>query len=136
MGMLSNTIFRIKLHRMKNAQGEDTIWFEHPTMPGVETGGWMTEDAGKFDPAIASEASPGKSGVVPSRSVAAVWKGAGEAALTADTKGVEKTTSDAVKREVSGKRVSSEFLKRGIPIIIAIGAIMIAIMSKRRLQAT
>jgi NAD(P)H-flavin reductase len=87
---LSNTIFRIKLHRMKNAEGDEMIWFEHPTMPGVETGGWMTDDAGKYDAKITSEASPGRNGIPPNRPVAAVWGGAGEDALIADTKAAEK----------------------------------------------
>eukprot|EP00441_Pelagodinium_beii_P004767 CAMPEP_0197703292 /NCGR_PEP_ID=MMETSP1338-20131121/125363_1 /TAXON_ID=43686 ORGANISM="Pelagodinium beii, Strain RCC1491" /NCGR_SAMPLE_ID=MMETSP1338 /ASSEMBLY_ACC=CAM_ASM_000754 /LENGTH=525 /DNA_ID=CAMNT_0043287185 /DNA_START=47 /DNA_END=1624 /DNA_ORIENTATION=+ len=95
MGMLSNTIFRIRLHRMKDASGNDMIWFEHPTMPGTETGGWMTEDAGKFDQSIATEASPGRTSVAPDRAVAAVWKGAGEDALAAGSKAAAVTTAEA-----------------------------------------
>jgi len=114
MGMLSNTIFRIGLHRMKDAQGNTMIWFEHPTMPGAESGGWMTEDAGKFDPSIASEASPGKTGVPPSRAVAAVWKGAGEDALAAGSKSAE--TKEVVKSQEGGKLVetNAQWLTQGI----------------------
>jgi nitrate reductase (NAD(P)H) len=117
MGMMNNTIFRIKLHRMKNAGGDDMIWCEHPTMPGAETGGWMTDDAGKYDPNIASEASPGRNGIPPNRTVAAVWKGAGEDALTAGTKAAEKLTSVKDKKpETAGKLVTSkpEWLSKGI----------------------
>ena len=43
MGMMNNPWFRIKVHKMEGPQNE--IWFEHPTMPGNESGGWMTEDS-------------------------------------------------------------------------------------------
>lgn len=73
MGMMNNCIFRIKLHPHHDADGNAAVWFEHPTMPGNETGGWMTEDAGKFDTAIASDAAAGPTGEAPDRPVAAAW---------------------------------------------------------------
>eukprot|EP00931_Biecheleriopsis_adriatica_P040108 TRINITY_DN2294_c0_g1_i6.p1 TRINITY_DN2294_c0_g1~~TRINITY_DN2294_c0_g1_i6.p1 ORF type:complete len:888 (+),score=173.87 TRINITY_DN2294_c0_g1_i6:53-2716(+) len=70
MGMMNNCIFRIKVHRLDDGSG---VWFEHPTMPGNQSGGWMTENAGAFDEAIATAAAPGR-GSPPQRPVAAVWK--------------------------------------------------------------
>ncbi|CAE7742023.1 NITA [Symbiodinium sp. CCMP2592] len=70
MGMLNNPIYRIKIHREGGR-----IWFEHPTQ-GSMPGGWMTDQAGQFNESFAVEATPGKTGVAPSRPVAAVWKGA------------------------------------------------------------
>ncbi|CAE8591387.1 unnamed protein product, partial [Polarella glacialis] len=117
MGMLSNTIFRIKIHQMKDAEGLDAIWFEHPTMPGAEAGGWMTEEAGKFDASIASEAAAGSTGSPPSRAVAAVWKSEDVAAIgsaAAGGKGSEKGTP--VDYTIAGKAVTStaEWLSNGI----------------------
>jgi len=73
MGMMNNCIFRVKVHPWTDEAGVPGVWFEHPTMPGMEPGGWMTEDAGKFNPEQASLAQPGKTGVAPQRPVAAVW---------------------------------------------------------------
>jgi len=75
----------------------------------------MTEDAGKFDPSIASEASAGRTGVAPSRAVAAVWKGAGEDALTAGSKSAGEK-KEVVKTEQAGKLVKStaQWLTQGI----------------------
>ncbi|CAJ1357502.1 unnamed protein product [Effrenium voratum] len=70
MGMLNNPIYRIKIHRERGM-----LWFEHPTQ-GSMPGGWMTEDAGKFNDSFAVPATPGKTGVPPLRPVAAVWRGA------------------------------------------------------------
>ncbi|CAE8639264.1 unnamed protein product [Polarella glacialis] len=121
MGMLSNTIFRIKIHRMKDAEGLDAIWFEHPTMPGAETGGWMTEEAGKFDASIASEAAAGSTGTPPSRTVAAVWKAEEAAAVIGSASAsaaavVPKQVEKAVGSNTAGKLVKStpEWLSQGI----------------------
>lgn len=73
MGMMNNCLFRVKVHATKDASGASAVWFEHPTMPGSMPGGWMTEDAGTFDPKTAAEASAGPTGKAPSRPVAAVW---------------------------------------------------------------
>lgn len=88
---------------------------QHPTQPGVETGGWMSEEAGIFDPNKASEASPGRTGADPNRKVAAVWKGAGEDALAASTKDTKIAISKAAPTE-AGKLVKStpEWLRDGI----------------------
>jgi len=75
-------------------------------MPGTETGGWMTEEAGKFDESIATEASPGRTGLAPSRAVAAVWKGAGEDALAAGSKS-QAEKKNVVKTLEAGKLVQS-----------------------------
>jgi len=107
MGMMNNCLFRIKVHPRKDEGGNSTVWFEHPTMPGNETGGWMTEDAGVFDPAIASEAAPGPKGVSPSRPVAAIWTGKKKAAVA---------LPPAAKTDEAGKLVKAkpEWLKDGI----------------------
>jgi len=75
MGMLNNCIFRIKVHPYRHSTGEVGFWFEHPTMPGAQTGGWMTEEVGVFDPKIAHEATSGPSGTAPNRPVAGLWRG-------------------------------------------------------------
>jgi len=84
-------------------------------MPGTETGGWMTEEAGQFDERIASEASPGRTGVAPKRAVAAVWKGAGEDALAAGSKSAA-AKKDIVLSAEAGKLVKSnaKWLTEGI----------------------
>lgn len=69
MGMCNNCLFRIRVHH----RDDGSVWFEHPTQPGAETGGWMTEDAGRFDPARESRAARGARGVAPKRPVAAVF---------------------------------------------------------------
>ena len=70
MGMMNNCLFRIKVNPLPDGTG---VWFEHPTMPGNEPGGWMTEDAGVFQPTAATEASAGATGAPPNRPTAAVW---------------------------------------------------------------
>lgn len=70
MGMCNNPIFRVKVHSMKDESGNDAVWFEHPTQPGRLTGGWMTEDAGKFHASSSSLAAPGRHGVAPNRQAA------------------------------------------------------------------
>jgi len=72
MGMMNNCLFRVQVHRVTLENGA-AVWFEHPTMPGAQPGGWMSEEAGQYDPDIATEASPGKNGVAPDRPVAAQW---------------------------------------------------------------
>ena len=47
MGMLNNPIYRVKIHREKDKDGQDMIWFEHPTQ-GSNPGGWMTDAAGSL----------------------------------------------------------------------------------------
>lgn len=117
MGMCSNTIFRNKIHRLKNEQGQEILWFEHPTMPGVETGGWMTPEAGIYDPTIAQPANPGKNGVDPNLKVAAVWAG-----TKVDAAGSKANADGTQKKEelpsVAGKLVQStkEWLTKGIPM--------------------
>ena len=101
MGMLNNPIYRIKIHREKDAEGRDMLWFEHPTQ-GSMPGGWMTDAAGKFDPAFAVPATPGKNGVSPKRPVAAVWKGAQEEAI-----GAKKETATATVAKAEGSPVAS-----------------------------
>merc|ERR1719247_3923244 len=64
MGMMNNCLFRVKVHKLEDASG---VWFEHPTMPGNEEGGWMTEDAGKFNASTATECTPGAKGAAVSK---------------------------------------------------------------------
>ncbi|CAJ1396652.1 unnamed protein product [Effrenium voratum] len=99
MGMLNNPIYRIKIHRERGM-----LWFEHPTQ-GSMPGGWMTEDAGKFNDGFAVPATPGKTGVQPLRPVAATWKGAASAGAKA-----------VVKLTTAGKFVKSteSWLTEGI----------------------
>jgi len=70
MGMMNNCLFRIKVHQLADGTG---VWFEHPTMPGNEPGGWMTEEAGTFKASLATECADGHLGVAVSRPVAALW---------------------------------------------------------------
>ena len=97
MGMLNNSIYRIKIHRENGM-----IWFEHPTQ-GSMPGGWMTDTAGQFNAKFAVEATPGKTGVAPLRPAVAIWKGA---------KADGKTEAGAVQLS-TGKFVQStdEWLK-------------------------
>jgi len=37
----SNWWFRVVIHRSTNESGETVLRFEHPTMPGLQPGGWM-----------------------------------------------------------------------------------------------
>ena len=83
MGMMNNCLFRVKVHRLPDGKG---FWFEHPTMPGNERGGWMTEDAGKFDAATATECAPGKSGLPPNRRPQAIWDKMVRSSTDADKK--------------------------------------------------
>lgn len=48
----SNWWFRVAIHASVDAVGADTLTFEHPTMPGLQPGGWMErlKEVGK-DPA-------------------------------------------------------------------------------------
>lgn len=70
MGMMNNCLFRVKVHKLEDGSG---LWFEHPTMPGNQPGGWMTEDAGKYNASIATECAPGKNGAGANRPVVAQW---------------------------------------------------------------
>jgi len=87
MGMMNNCLFRVKVHELEDGSG---VWFEHPTQPANEVGGWMTEDAGRYVPETSVEAAPGKTGTAPSRPVAAVWGAGGSApgAASAQTPGL------------------------------------------------
>ncbi|GAA5907038.1 hypothetical protein JCM5296_006574 [Sporobolomyces johnsonii] len=51
-GMMNNWWFRVAIHRSTNATGNTVLTFEHPTMPGLQSGGWMErlKEAG-LDPA-------------------------------------------------------------------------------------
>ncbi|KPV75001.1 uncharacterized protein RHOBADRAFT_36993 [Rhodotorula graminis WP1] len=40
-GMMNNWWFRVVIHRSINKAGETVLRFEHPTMPGLQPGGWM-----------------------------------------------------------------------------------------------
>eukprot|EP00928_Gymnodinium_smaydae_P010609 TRINITY_DN1399_c0_g1_i1.p1 TRINITY_DN1399_c0_g1~~TRINITY_DN1399_c0_g1_i1.p1 ORF type:complete len:902 (-),score=171.45 TRINITY_DN1399_c0_g1_i1:537-3242(-) len=122
MGMMNNCLFRVKVHVMETAEGP-TLWFEHPTQPGSETGGWMTEDAGKFDAEKTSEAAPGPTGVPPRRSVAAIWHYDDD--VHTEKSVVTRESEASVPKalppggvEPAGKLVTSkpEWLKEGIPM--------------------
>eukprot|EP00438_Fugacium_kawagutii_P012430 Skav201772 [mRNA] locus=scaffold2375:29483:33783:- [translate_table: standard] len=107
MGMLNNPIYRIKIHRENGM-----LWFEHPTQ-GSMPGGWMTDQAGKFNDTFALEATPGKNGVAPFRPVAATWKGAKIDAVNAASPDANAASVGEVKPTKAGKLVQStdEWLK-------------------------
>ncbi|CAL9217588.1 unnamed protein product [Arabidopsis halleri] len=44
MGMMNNCWFRVKTNVCKPHKGEIGIVFEHPTLPGNESGGWMAKE--------------------------------------------------------------------------------------------
>ncbi|KAL4308129.1 hypothetical protein GQ457_01G027850 [Hibiscus cannabinus] len=44
MGMMNNCWFRVKTNVCKQQKGEIGIVFEHPTLPGNQSGGWMTKE--------------------------------------------------------------------------------------------
>lgn len=115
MGMMNNCIFRIKVHSLEDGSG---VWFEHPTMPGNQSGGWMTEDAGKYDQAIATECAPGATGRAPNRPVAAAWNYGLEAVNETRKERVTEAFQPAprVSTSKAGKLVTSceEFLRDGI----------------------
>ncbi|KAE8077397.1 hypothetical protein FH972_015964 [Carpinus fangiana] len=43
MGMMNNCWFRVKINVCKPYKGEIGIMFEHPTLPGNQSGGWMAK---------------------------------------------------------------------------------------------
>lgn len=45
MGMLNNPIFRVKIHRTYSRGVVSGLTFEHPTLPGKQSGGWMEREA-------------------------------------------------------------------------------------------
>jgi len=112
MGMMNNCLFRVKVHELEDGTG---FWFEHPTQPGNEPGGWMTEEAGKFEAATATECAPGRTGVPPNRPTAAVWDaGAAVGGAGSATTGVANAKRDLPT--TAGKLVTSteEWVKNGI----------------------
>ncbi|KAJ8773352.1 hypothetical protein K2173_028529 [Erythroxylum novogranatense] len=44
MGMMNNCWFRVKTNVCKRHRGEIGIVFEHPTVPGNQSGGWMAKE--------------------------------------------------------------------------------------------
>ncbi|KAA3465278.1 nitrate reductase [NADH]-like [Gossypium australe] len=44
MGMMNNCWFRVKTNVCKPHKGEIGMVFEHPTLPGNQTGGWMAKE--------------------------------------------------------------------------------------------
>ncbi|KAL8199522.1 hypothetical protein R6Q57_013090 [Mikania cordata] len=44
MGMMNNCWFRVKTNMCKPHKGEIGIVFEHPTLPGNQSGGWMARE--------------------------------------------------------------------------------------------
>ncbi|CBI19078.3 unnamed protein product, partial [Vitis vinifera] len=44
MGMMNNCWFRVKTNVCKRHRGEIGIVFEHPTLPGNQSGGWMARE--------------------------------------------------------------------------------------------
>ncbi|KAK1558278.1 hypothetical protein Q3G72_000649 [Acer saccharum] len=44
MGMMNNCWFRVKTNVCKRHKGEIGIKFEHPTVPGNQSGGWMAKE--------------------------------------------------------------------------------------------
>jgi nitrate reductase (NAD(P)H) len=117
MGMLNNCSFRVKVHHLEDGDG---VWFEHPTMPGNQAGGWMTQDAGKFDAETAIEAAPGRHGQAPKRPVAASWKYSLD--TLADKEMAKSVQAPVIPQratapsDVAGKRATSnqDWLKNGI----------------------
>jgi nitrate reductase (NAD(P)H) len=115
MGMLNNCSFRIKVHTLEDGCG---VWFEHPTQPGNQPGGWMTEDAGKFDVETAREAAPGRRGEAPKRAAVGSWKYDAVPAGQDGSKVVESNSRRQVAKQsnVAGKLVTSkeDWLRNGI----------------------
>mmetsp|Transcript_32947 Transcript_32947/g.33559 ORF Transcript_32947/g.33559 Transcript_32947/m.33559 type:complete len:960 (+) Transcript_32947:91-2970(+) len=61
MGMLNNPCFRIKIRRKKLDNGDLQLKFEHPTLAGTQSGGWMAklkEHPSLTDPALPHEGYP------------------------------------------------------------------------------
>jgi len=51
MGMGNNPVFRVKVHscpKESSPDGQLSIWFEHPTVPGPAAGGWMVKPSVDF----------------------------------------------------------------------------------------
>ncbi|KAF7816901.1 inducible nitrate reductase [NADH] 2-like [Senna tora] len=44
MGMMNNCWFRVKINMCKAQKDEIGVVFEHPTLPGNESGGWMAKE--------------------------------------------------------------------------------------------
>ncbi|KAK4276775.1 hypothetical protein QN277_014883 [Acacia crassicarpa] len=44
MGMMNNCWFKVKTHVCRPHKGEIGIVFEHPTLPGNKSGGWMSKE--------------------------------------------------------------------------------------------
>ena len=111
MGMMNNCLFRIKVHQLEDGTG---VWFEHPTQPGNQSGGWMTEDAGKFEAATATECAPGRTGLPPNRPTAAVWDNDAVVGVGSAKKGAADAKKDLPT--AAGKLVTSteEWIKNGI----------------------
>ncbi|GAA5945437.1 hypothetical protein JCM1841_001510, partial [Sporobolomyces salmonicolor] len=40
-GMMNNWWFRVAVHRSTDTAGNTVLTFEHPTLPGLQSGGWM-----------------------------------------------------------------------------------------------
>eukprot|EP00954_Amorphochlora_amoebiformis_P000066 5291-Amorphochlora_amoeboformis.AAC.1 len=45
MGMLNNSSYRLVIHETKDSKDNKGVWFEHPTLPGPQPGGWMVPEA-------------------------------------------------------------------------------------------
>lgn len=46
LGMMNNCWFRCKVHPTRDDRGALALTFEHPTMPGPQSGGWMVKGDG------------------------------------------------------------------------------------------
>jgi len=100
MGMMNNCVFRIKVHSKEDDSGKSALWFEHPTMPGAKKGGWMTPEAGKYDAALASEASY-STDLLPNREAVAIWD-----PLNKQIAGPRKSSKERQGRWVSAEEVA------------------------------
>ena len=111
-GIMNNCLFRIKVHQLEDGTG---VWFEHPTQPGNQLGGWMTEDAGKFEATTATECAPGRTGLPPNRPTAAVWENDAVVGVGSAKKSAAYAKKDDLP-VAAGKLVTSteEWVKNGI----------------------
>ncbi|PPE02414.1 hypothetical protein GOBAR_DD00545 [Gossypium barbadense] len=57
MGMMNNCWFRVKTNVCRPHKGEIGIAFEHPTLPGNQSGGWMAKERHPENPTIKKSVS-------------------------------------------------------------------------------
>jgi len=114
MGMMNNCVFRVKVHSLEQNADKSTVWFEHPTMPGANKGGWMTPEAGQYDAALATAASY-STDPVPKRDVVAIWN---PSAKEKEVAGPRKSSSERQGRQITAKEVALHNSKDSAWIVV------------------